>query len=486
MSQQLFIPAPGIQANFKPDFPVEIDRNSPIANNLKFYYFNGQNLDTGNLLSGSAANGFDIRGRVGVFDGSTTGFSDNKSAIIPNFPFSLAATVKFTSNTTTETAIGLGTATSGYYAVIDLSGTESGQPLRVLSASGSNYRIQYYATVALNTWVNLIAIFDTPISYRLYLDGVLQTPTSTPTSSSYPAPVFTSFDIGVSVQGSPFNRMNGEILWGAAWQGSLPLSAVAALQQNAYQLLRPKQRDLWIPVSSTPSNNLVGTSAENQSASAGLSIAVPMVAASVQTQSSSGVLSTIVPLSGNATATQSASGALQITVPLNAQAIQQQAASGSMSISVTLAGNAIQEGYNTGALTNTASGTIALVGTSGQQQSASGLLSIGVSPSGASLAVQSASGNLTTLVSLTGSSVQAHQASGGLIVTVNLNAEELQSQSAAASMTLRINLNAESVQQAIAQGYLSLNGTLTPDPRYTINALGRTFTVNALGRTFTL
>lgn len=483
MSQQLLIPAPGIQANFKPDFPVEIDWNNPLSKGLLNFFFQIGNgvldLVTGTYYPGtSTASVTTPGGRALSFSSSEV----NCGNINPNINGAFCVMSYFVPNVLTRgdiiTRWTNGLTTSQFDL---LYGLTSGKPQFYITDGSATDNTSPTGPFTVTIGVPcLIAGQFSPSELTSYANGVLQY-TKVPSfsianPSSQPLWLGDNTDLA--------GAANIDMYWSAIFSRTLSATEHAQHNMNPYQLLRPKQRDLWIPVSSTPSNNLVGTSAETQSASAGLSIAVPMVAASVQVQTSSGVASVGIPLAGSATATQSASGTLQITVPLNAQAIQQQAASGSMSISVTLAGNAIQEGYNTGALTNTASGTIALVGSSGQQQSASGLLSIGVSPSGASLAVQSASGNLTTLVSLTGSSVQAHQASGGLIVTVNLNADELQSQSAAASMTLRINLNADSVQQAVAQGYLSLNGTLIPDPRYTINALGRSFSVNATGRTF--
>ncbi len=497
MSQQLLIPAPGIQANFKPDFPVEINQDHPLARFVVFYNWNGVDLAAqGPAAIDHTSKTIDKSGRTNTTAASQINMQWN-SPVFGQGDFTM---IQY-SNPASASAIGamisqkndsLGTP----YTQINLYANGTYQTGTV---SAGIFSISTYDanTVEKNQGMNsnggmvdgnFHQFIGTRIgtAYTVYRDGV-NVSSGTGTAGNWNwyragQKLAIGNDGNVTTTSLAMQESYTIILAGYG----MTQAEITSIFRNPYQLLRAKQRDLWIPVSSTPSNNLVGTSAETQSASAGLSIAVPMVAASVQMQTASGVASVGIPLTGSATATQSASGALQIAVPLDAQAIQEQAGSGAMSISVTLSGNAIQEGYNTGALTNTASGAVSLVGEADQAQSSSGLLSIGVSPSGASLAVQSASGNLTTLVSLTGSSVQAHQASGGLIVTVNLNAEELQSQSAAASMTLRINLNAESVQQAIAQGYLSNGGILTPDPRYTINALGRSFTVSAKGRAFTV
>ena len=516
---KIWIPPRKIQANFKPDFPVEIDPKSPVHDAL-FYYLLGSNNFNAVDISARQNNGtvvapfnnsIGLIGRQASFTGTN---QEIKTPInINNYPdvtvlWVMRPTVAYNSGVIDEFWAQIGSTTPEFSAQhysdnnLYIGWNRSGSDQRVaLPASATNWITTKYTVWALTVKSGgYTTIYQN--GKQIGINGGGTTTGGATDTSLYIG--------GNGVIGSTLVHSSSIFSSFCIVPRCLSAVEIAQLGGNVAFGLRTKQRPLMIAVGGgTPANNLTGTAAESQSASGIVAIGVPIVAASIQTQTASGgILQAGVQVSGSAIATQSASGALSIAIPLSAAASQLQSATGNIGISVTLAGNAFQEAYASGVLTNTAAGGVALAGTSGQSQSASGLLSIGVNPSGASLVIQSATGNLTQIINLSGISVQAHQASGGLIVTANLAGQTIQdafaqaalsnipsstlsgtteqSQSAIGGLTLRINLDGQSVQQAIASGYLSNSGILISDSRYTIYAQGRNFTIYAQGRSFIL
>ena len=329
MSQQLFIPAPGIQANFKPDFPVELDPNHPLRNNLLAYCLHAEiGSQVQNLANGSFGtfSGVDLsriigsEGRAIQFSGATAGKTHYPAQITPTNKFTIMARVNCQLSGAVQNWIDDDNYPSTPRAFQFRQNASNQVEFITFDSAATAYTLDG-ATIPLNTnvWVGA-SVSGTNMA--VWLNTTKTTGTMTNPQVSTDSTIW----IGESKIYTGAQPFKGIIYEWLMFNTVLSDAEIVNLQQNPYELLRPKQRDLWLMVGSSNANNLVGTSAETQSASAGLSIAVPMVAASVQVQTSSGVASVGIPLAGSATATQSASGSLQITVPLNAQAIQQQAA----------------------------------------------------------------------------------------------------------------------------------------------------------------
>ena len=239
----------GLRWNKQPQSPVKIDQSNPSSRGLKFN-FSGKfpvNSVTGKLLIGVPVVSAGLDGIASKFNGSTTGLSDTSSPQIATYPFAMAARAFVSDFTTTGTFVGLGTATSGHYATLDLSGTEVGDPIRVLSASGANYKIFYYPTVTADTWYTFLAIFDTATSYRLFINGTQITETSS-VGAGTPAPTFTSYDVGQSVQSTAANRLTGGVLWAKVWDRVPSISEIADIGNLPWQVSTPKKRNIWVGV----------------------------------------------------------------------------------------------------------------------------------------------------------------------------------------------------------------------------------------------
>ena len=496
----------------QPQYPARIDNSNILAQSLKMLYPLGGGwglLDaTGNTVgtvSGGPLSSFmapQIGGLATTFNGSTQYITTNWAGILGSGAVTVSCWFR-TSSAATCPIVSWGAYTTGSAFQVSVeSGVIWGRFSSVTCSFGSGFND--------GNWHCLVFIKPAGVSAAgclVYVDGKsIAIASSSGTATISPAASY-NVRIGVFV-GTPSAWFNGQLADIQINSSQWGTNHVKAIQKNPWQIFQfPKKRVL--EALSGTAVNLTGSETQKQSGSAALSVSVPLVAASVQKQTEHGTLNAGVSLVGSATAKQSADGALQVSVPLNAEEIQRQSGSGTLKVSVTLAGNEIQKAYAQGTLTNTPAGSIALAGTETQHQSASGLLSIGIHPSGSSVSIQSASGTLSTIVHAIGSEVQAQRASGALIVSVDLSGaelqkafaqatltnqtsgihlagEEVQKQSAQASMTLRINLIGEEVQKAAASGYLSLSGQLSPNPLFTVQSLGRKFAIQSKGRNFSI
>lgn len=538
---QLYIPAPAILPNFRPNIPLELSEYA------KLRKINLVIPDNGFIYT--------TDGRPVAFPGSAITSSPGRAGCAIKAP---VATTQYygLSGNTTNTVWDAPTATVTCFALIRRLGNESGNSQiwgnsdpnnapynnwQLSDAGGTgtlSFSIDPGGVVSDLTFaagftgnLQLIAGVYTGSQQLLYSDGVLVASKAITGSLS----AFNSAGRGTAV-GNYYNftasarSFNGEIYLAGMTPLALSAKEILEISQNVNKLLRPKQRDMYLAVNTGTANALTGTSTESQSATGSPTIGINMVAASVQRQSGTAAVTVSAQLSGTATATQQANGNLQVSIPLNGSTIaqamasaalvigdnlagntsqaqsgsgvlavsgsnnlagtaqQNQSGSGLLNISITLSGTEIQQAYASGTLTNTPAGAVALVGESDQRQAASGVMSIGDNLVGASLAISSATGNLTTLVPLAGATVQAQLASGGLTVTaagVNLSGQEVQSQLASGTLTLRVNLNAQSVQQALNTGYLTSSGTLVAHPtKWHIKATKRNWTIQATKRTW--
>ena len=141
--------------------------------------------------------------------------------------------------------------------------------------------------------------------------------------------------------------------------------------------------------------------------------------------------STPVALAGTSQQEATAAGQLSIAVPLQSVSFQAQGASGGITVLVPLAG------------------------ASASQQQASGALSAGVALSGNATATQQANGSLSISVPLAASSVQHALARAALAVGVPLAGSSAQQQRASGALSIHVSLAGEQLQQAIASATLT-------------------------------
>ncbi len=272
------VPGRRIRANFKPDFPVEINQDHPLASSLVFASHVTQGELVGNLPENIYANSVLTTGPQGrVVSGAGNGNGYANYAIGMSHPLrSLNNTATFVFIANLEAVLvtnGAGIVTgpqfyandtSPYVAFAILQGNSYANALQLFWAiSTSSFNGAAIMSGVIATGWHVYAITFTFLGssnvISFYRDGLL-IGTSTQTSNvgpitfgTYNAPAILSVGSVAAVSQSQLSNVY-------IFNKVLSTAEIQSLNWNPYQLLRAKQRDIWLTVGgggSTPQTAVV-------------------------------------------------------------------------------------------------------------------------------------------------------------------------------------------------------------------------------------
>jgi hypothetical protein len=187
-------------------------------------------------------------GRVLSFaSASSTGISKVVPTLDTSRGLSIHVIVNPSNLTATNTFAGFGQATGeAGYATLDLSGTESNDPIRVIhSSNGSTFGGAYHNSPPTNQWDSYTAVFNGGTTNVLFRNGVQLTPSSTAGSSGVGFPNIVRVDVGQSSQGAPVNRLTGKLALAVLWNRRLSAAEALSLAINPWQLFASQR--IYIP-----------------------------------------------------------------------------------------------------------------------------------------------------------------------------------------------------------------------------------------------
>lgn len=193
-------------------------------------------------------------GRVLSFaSASSTGISKTVPTLDTSRGLSIHVIVNPSNVSETNTFAGFGLATgSAGYAVIDLSGTESNDPVRVIhSSNGSTFGGAYHNSPPTNQWDAYTGVFNGGTTNVLFRNGVQLTPSFTAGSSSVGFPNIVRLDVGQSWQGSPVSRLTGKLALVVLWNRRLSAAEAFSLAVNPWQLFAPRRIYIPTPAAAT-------------------------------------------------------------------------------------------------------------------------------------------------------------------------------------------------------------------------------------------
>ena len=230
----------------QPQVAVGVDWSNPITQGLVFA-FDGQESDAVHRrvvdITNTAGRGVGAKGKHRTFDGS------NQLSFNPRNPPTGYATMVClaycTNNTATNTLVAMPKiGVTNEYTMLDISGTETNDPVRVLTQKAGTFGIAYLTQPSgeyLNRWVLFGGASVSGSDNRIYIDGVRKTPTSTFGSSGLDVGQVDRFDVGVINLLTPTNPLYGNVALAAIWDRLLTDAEHAALFVNPWQLFAPQQ-----------------------------------------------------------------------------------------------------------------------------------------------------------------------------------------------------------------------------------------------------
>lgn len=216
-------------------------------------WVNGQPLtNVGAALATAPANGGPGNG-VGIaetYSGTGgSGYSETAAVSAAN-GLSVHVIVNPANLTATNTFAGFGSAgNADRYAVLDLSGTEANDPIRVIQ-NGGTFGGTYYNSPPANQWNSYTAVWNSGTNNLLYRDGVLLTPSAANGSAAANFPPINRIDHGQSSQVGPINILNGRLLLTMHWVRRLSALEARMLAANPWQVLKAPRR-IWVPQSAS-------------------------------------------------------------------------------------------------------------------------------------------------------------------------------------------------------------------------------------------
>jgi hypothetical protein len=348
----IYVPERKIQANFKPDFPVEIDWENPLTKGLSLSLLASQSLR--DLVTDENWSTF---GTAPVFGVGKRGRDIDASAAYGGVY--LASTKVNTAGAAQTHAIVCDfISISGPYAGLltsaNAAGTSASLTLQDPGAASSfaiyTSNTTYADTVLADTapfGPSVIVISGDVSGCDLYKDGiVLATSPNVLTAQTNSRIV-----IFGERSASATYASKGRLYFHASWNRRLSAVEKVAFSKNPYQLLRPKQRKLW--VSGGSSNNFYGNAYQKINSLGGMSVSMPVSAASIQSVTSSAATTGSTPLSGSATQTIASIASFNVALYLAANAIQSVLSSANLAGSSPLLGNNTETITSSGNITST-------------------------------------------------------------------------------------------------------------------------------------
>ena len=227
----------------QPQVAVGVNWSNPLTRGLVSAAWRDRNIVNGATLADSGSKTYEpaLSGIAEVYDGAVTGRSETVSGIDTSNGLSIHVIVYPTNIAQTNTFAGFGSTSATHYAALDLSGTETNDPIRVLQTGGT-FGCTYYASPPTNQWNAYTAVFNSGTNNVLYRDGVLLTPSSTVGSASANFPTISRIDHGqISLNTGPANRLIGKLLLRLHWNRRLTAGEARMLADNPWQLFAPQQ-----------------------------------------------------------------------------------------------------------------------------------------------------------------------------------------------------------------------------------------------------
>ncbi len=541
------VPDRVIQSNWKPDYPVEINPEHPRAGDLiaaclhneknGIKVWNLANGTVGNFQSSTAVTrDIESNGRtINFTTASTLGYYP--ATITPTATYTIMALVTFKLGGSIQSFIDDDNHPSTPRVFQFRQNVSNQVEFIAFNTAGTAYTLDAPGAITFNKPTWCVATLS-GLNQAVWMNKAKTTGVITGSPQSTDSVLW----CGVSKVSGGTQSLTGSISHWMMFDALLSDAEIENIQDRPFQIYRPKSRDIWVSVAGSSGSALSGTGTAIADGSATASVAIPIVSASIATSSGTATISQAIPftaastatatgsgnltesvaaagtgttsgagaatisqaisIASNATATATASGNLQLAISMTSSAVA--TATGS----ATMATNGALQG--TGTATGTGSGTmgmsIALSASAIAQAIGSGSLGISGSFQGtgtatgtgsatmgqaipmlsASLASVSGTGTMVQIVPLQSAAVVNASGSGIVALQISMDAAAMAAAAGLGNLSLVVQMNANTVAQAIGSGYLSTGTALIPIPRYTVNAIGRTFSASAKGRTFTI
>jgi len=250
----------------QPQGAVNVDWGNPITQGLVFA-FDGQESDAVHRrvvdVTNTAGRGVGAKGKHRVFDGSNQ--VSFKSRNPPTGYATMVCLAYCTNNTATNTLVAIPKiGVTNEYTMLDISGTETSDPVRVLTQKAGTYGVAYLTQPSgeyLNRWVLFGGASVSGSDNRIYIDGVRKTPTSTSGSSGLDVGQVDRFDVGVINLLAPTNPLHGNVALAAIWDRLLTDAEHASLYVNPWQLFAPQQIIIPTPAAAASAPTITALSA---------------------------------------------------------------------------------------------------------------------------------------------------------------------------------------------------------------------------------
>ncbi len=255
---KIYIPSRNIQANFKPDYPVELDPKHPLTRNTIAYYTNASNSGGQiNLANGSygaytsdVGNIIGSLGRGVSFSGGTAGINHYPAFVgATNGTFTILARVVSRLSGTTQNIIDCDNYPSSPRLFQFRQAASNAIEFITFDASAAAYTLDG-GTIPLNTPV-WVAASVSGTNTAVWINTAKTTGTMTsPQVSSSATTNGTTWWVGESKIYSGAQPLNGIVYEWMVFNSVPSDSEIISLQQNPYQLLRPKRKALHLTVGS--------------------------------------------------------------------------------------------------------------------------------------------------------------------------------------------------------------------------------------------
>lgn len=316
-----------------------------------------------------------------------------------------------------------------------------------------------------------LAVYDGTASLGLYRNGVNAVASRANTAASGALSSMDNIALGGVMRGTPTIAGGGSRQYlGMAFNQALKAEHAKELQRNPWQVLRPAQRCIFVPVSggSPVTHDLSASALAQAAATAALDVqaggvAVDLAAAGAAQAASSAQLLKGVSLASAGLAVASGGASMSHVVPLSGAAVAVVQAGADLSLAVTLAASALIRAAGAANLSTSAGADLDAAGAA--QAAASATLSLVVNLSAAAVGQALATAAMAHGVPL--AAAGAGQAGGAAALQAgsgaDLAAAGIAQASAGAALWLDVPLSAAALAQAVAGGSLTLAVPLRAD-----------------------
>lgn len=252
----------------QPQVAVGVDWDNPISRGLVFL-FDGQESDAVGRrvvdITNTAGRGIGVNGRNRSFNGdaAVTQVSFNARRA-PTSVATMVCLAYCTNNTATNTLMAMPNAgVSNTYVLMDISGTEANDPVRVITYNTGTIGLVYGSQPSgqyLNRWVLFGGTSLNGTNNKIHIDGAPVTPSST-AGSSVALGAMNRYDVGCLNTVAPSNGLNGNVAFAAIWDRVLTDAEHAALFVNPWQLFAPQQILIPTPAAAASAPTITALSA---------------------------------------------------------------------------------------------------------------------------------------------------------------------------------------------------------------------------------